>query len=131
MGCYAKMTKIELEKISNADMHLCIEKGMRGGISYIPKWYSKANNKYCPDFDKENLKSILFTLTWIIYMEVQWVNIYHMEDLNGLKLIVKQLTEYWIKVITVYMAIFGRGFRISRKFMILIKIIQWHLKKLK
>ena len=63
MGCYAKMTKIELEKISNADMHLCIEKGMRGGISYIAKRYSKANNKYCPDFDKENLKSILFTLT--------------------------------------------------------------------
>ena len=57
------MTKIELEKISNADMHLCIEKGIRGGISYIAKRYSKANNKYCPDFDKENLKSILFTLT--------------------------------------------------------------------
>ena len=27
-----KMTKVELEKISNADMHPFIEKGMRGGI---------------------------------------------------------------------------------------------------
>ena len=48
-----KMTKVELEKISNADMHLFIEKGMRGGVSYVAKIYSEANNKYCPDNDKE------------------------------------------------------------------------------
>ena len=47
-----KMTKVELEKISDADMHLFIEKGMRGGISYINKRYSKANNKYCPYHNK-------------------------------------------------------------------------------
>ena len=32
-----KMTKVELEKNSNADTHLFIEKGVRGGISYINK----------------------------------------------------------------------------------------------
>ena len=47
-----KMTKVELEKICDADMHLFIEKGMRGGISYINKRFSKANNKYCPDYDR-------------------------------------------------------------------------------
>ena len=47
-----KMTKVELEKVSNAYIHLFIEKGMRGGISYVNKRYSKANNKYCPDYDK-------------------------------------------------------------------------------
>ena len=47
-----KMTKIELEKISDADIQLFIEKGMRGAISYASKRYSKANNKYCPDYDK-------------------------------------------------------------------------------
>ena len=47
-----KMTKVELERISNANMHLFIEKGMRGGIGYVNKRYSKANNKYCPDYDK-------------------------------------------------------------------------------
>ena len=41
-----KMTKIELDLISDIDMHLFIEKGMRGGISYIAKRHSKANNKY-------------------------------------------------------------------------------------
>ena len=31
----SKMTGIELEKINNIDMHLFLEKGMRGGVSYI------------------------------------------------------------------------------------------------
>ena len=51
-----KMTKIELEKLSDADIHLFIEKGMRGGISYVNKRYSKANNTYCPDYDKTKSK---------------------------------------------------------------------------
>ena len=41
-----KMTGIELDLISDIDMHLFTEKGMRGGISYIAKRHSKANNKY-------------------------------------------------------------------------------------
>ena len=39
-----KMTEIELELISVIDKYLSIEKGMRKGISYIAKRYSKANN---------------------------------------------------------------------------------------
>ena len=38
-----KMTGIELQKIDNIDMHLFLEKGIRGGISYISKRYSKSD----------------------------------------------------------------------------------------
>ena len=41
-----KMTGIGLKLISDIDMHLFIGKGRRGGISYIAKRHSKANNKY-------------------------------------------------------------------------------------
>ena len=41
-----KMTRIELDLISDIDMHLFIEKGVRGGIFCIAKRHSKANNKY-------------------------------------------------------------------------------------
>ena len=46
-----KMTGIELERISDFNIYLFIEKGMRGGISYIAKRYSKVNNKYMIDYD--------------------------------------------------------------------------------
>ena len=39
-----KMTGVKLEKISDTDKWF-IEKWLRGGISYIVKRYTKANNK--------------------------------------------------------------------------------------
>ena len=51
-----KMTGIKLEFISNIGIHLFIEKGMRGGISYFSKRYSKANeNKSIMYWDANNL----------------------------------------------------------------------------
>ena len=46
-----KMAGEKLEKISDIDKYLFIEKGLRGGISYIAKRYAKANNKYMDDYD--------------------------------------------------------------------------------
>ena len=48
-----KMTKIELELMSDVDMYLFIEKGLRGGISYIANRYGKANNKYMKEYDEK------------------------------------------------------------------------------
>ena len=45
-----KMTDIELEKISDIDKHLYIEKELRGGISCVTKRYAKAKNKYLNDY---------------------------------------------------------------------------------
>ena len=51
-----KMTGIKLEPISDIDMHLFVEKVMRGGICYIAKRHSKANSKNteCYDSSKES-----------------------------------------------------------------------------
>ena len=37
------VTGTQLEKVTNIDMHLFLEKGMRGGVSYISKIYSKSD----------------------------------------------------------------------------------------
>ena len=50
MGCNVKIGVI-LKKISEIGMYLFIEKGLRGGISYICKRYSKANNEYVKIYD--------------------------------------------------------------------------------
>ena len=47
----SKMTGVKLELVSDIDMHLFIEKGMRGSISYIAKRHNKANNKYMENYD--------------------------------------------------------------------------------
>ena len=39
-----KMTGVKLEKKSDIDKYLFIEKELKGGISYFAKRYAKANN---------------------------------------------------------------------------------------
>ena len=58
-----KITGVKLEKISDIEKYLFIEKGSRGGICYITKRYAKANNKYMSDYDPEKPS------TFIIYLD--------------------------------------------------------------
>ena len=55
------MTEIELELILDADMHLFIEKGMRGSIFYVAKRHSKANNDYPLAPEKSKIKYDMFS----------------------------------------------------------------------
>ena len=57
-----KMTGINLELITDIDMQLFIEKGLRGGISYIAHRHAEANNKYMKNFDLDKLISYIMYL---------------------------------------------------------------------
>ena len=58
-----KMTKINLDLISDVDMQYFIEKGMRGGISYIAHRHAQANNKYMKNYDEKKQS------TYIMYFD--------------------------------------------------------------
>ena len=56
------MTDINLELITDIDMYQMVEKGLRGGVSYIANRYSKPTNKYLSDYDKNKDSSYLIYL---------------------------------------------------------------------
>ena len=59
-----KMTDIQLELLSDPDMLLMFEKGIRGGISIISNRYGEANNKYMgKGFDRNKL------IKYLIYLD--------------------------------------------------------------
>ena len=46
-----KLTEIKLELISDIDKYYFVEKGLRGGSSYISKRFGEANNKCMKNYD--------------------------------------------------------------------------------
>ena len=75
-----KETKMELEFIRDINMHLFIEKGMRGGISYIAKRHSKANDKYVRDLCI--LMPIIFMTQYLPYGKFKWMTKKEINDFN-------------------------------------------------
>ena len=78
-----KMTDIKLELMSDIDMFQFVEKGTRGGISYIANRYKEANNKYMKEYNKEKPSK------YIMYLDANNLYGYAMSqylpkvDLNG------------------------------------------------
>ena len=57
-----KYTSMELELLTDYNMYLFIEKGMRGGISTEMKRYCNANNPYLSDYDSKKEKLYILYL---------------------------------------------------------------------
>jgi hypothetical protein len=73
---------LKLELITDIDMYLMLEKGIRGGQSVVFKKYAKANNKYIHSFDKTKPSN------YIMYLDAN--NLYgeamsHKLPMNGFK----------------------------------------------
>ena len=63
LNAMLKMTGIELKKISDIGKYLFIEKGARGGVSYIAKRYVNANHKYMNDYNSEEPSTFITYLS--------------------------------------------------------------------
>ena len=102
-----KMTGIKLEKISDIDQYLFIEKGTRGGVSYITKRYAKANNKYMSDYDPNKQSTFITYLDknnlygWAIsgylpYGESEWLK--NVDKLDAMSINEKSDVGYILEV---------------------------------
>ena len=56
-----KKTKGKLKSLTDIDMLLMVEKGIRGGICQAVRRYTKANNKYMKNYDKDKESIYLCT----------------------------------------------------------------------
>ena len=60
--CLLKLTNVSLELLSDPDMYLFIEKGLRGGNSMVSHRHAIANNRYMQNFDPSQPDSYLMYL---------------------------------------------------------------------
>ena len=56
---FLKKTRIELELLTNYDMLLMVEEGIRGGICHSIQRYAKASNKYKKNYDESKESSYI------------------------------------------------------------------------
>lgn len=97
-----KMTKIELEQLTDINMYQFCEKGLRGGTSMISHRYAKANNKYMSEHNPNDISSYIMYLDanalyanamtqklphrnfqWMENMNVEWVKTVNADDDTG------------------------------------------------
>ena len=70
-----KMTGAKLEKIHDIDIHLFLEKGMRDGVSYISKRYSKSSDdKTIMYWDMNNLYGSVVSFDYLPRKDLKWLS---------------------------------------------------------
>ena len=70
-----KMAGVKLEKIDDIDVHLFLEKGMRGGVSYISKRYSKSDEDTdIMYWDVNNLYGTVMSFEYLPYGDFKWLS---------------------------------------------------------
>ena len=57
-----KKTGVELELLTDYEMHMFVERGIRGGISMVSKRHAKANNPLVSDYDESKPNSYIMYL---------------------------------------------------------------------
>ena len=86
-----KKTGVELELLTDQDMHLFIERGMRGGISMVSKRYAKANKPLVEGYDPRNPTNYITYLDannlygWAMSLQLpksgfKWKRVMHTEE---------------------------------------------------
>ena len=88
-----KMSGVRLRLIDDVDMHLFVERGMRGGNSYIAKRYCRTNNEFVEGYDSGKKKSFITywdvnnlygaaILEYLLYDGFEWVNESEVDGIN-------------------------------------------------
>ncbi len=54
-----KITNIKLDRLTDMEMYVMIEKGLRGGICQVVQKHVKANNKYMENYDDEKINNFI------------------------------------------------------------------------
>ena len=78
MASMSKKTNVKLELLTDYDMLLMVEEGIRGGICHSIHRYAKANNKYMKNYDKNKESSYiqyldannLYLYSWAMSLEL-------------------------------------------------------------
>ena len=91
---FKKKTELELELLTDTDMLLIVEKGIRGGICHAIRRYANANNKYMKNYDKN--------ISYLIYLDANNLYGWGMSQklsVNGFKWVEKlsKFNENFIK----------------------------------
>ena len=135
LACQAclKITEVELELLTNYDMFLMVQNGIRGGICQATHRYTKANNKYMKNYDKSIESS------YIAFLDASNLYAWAMSQklpVNGFKW-VKKLSEFNKDFIKNYDENSDKGYFLKvdvqhqKSYLIAIKIYHFYPKEKK